>query len=109
VDRSVSRGIGTIAISLAIVIAMDILVVKGMITQANANYWLIAAAALLFLGIYLVIRGTLLKSKPTLLVSSAENPPDVVKEAARVQLDAANRLLMIMSEPAMRIELFVSL
>ena len=97
-DKDVSKGIGTIIISVVAGIALQILVVKGMITQANANYWLIGAIILLFLGVYLVIRGTVLKSKSTPSVSSTENRPSVAEDATRAQDDHyrvlwANRII----------------
>lgn len=86
------KGIGTIAISFAITIVAEILVVKGVITQANANLWLIGAVALLFLGIYLVIRGTVFKPKPTTSISPTGNQLDITQDATKFQLDHAKAL-----------------
>jgi len=92
VVKSLYKGIGTIIISIVIGVVPQVLVVKGMITQANANYWLIGAIALLLLGVYLVISGTVLKSKTTQLVSPTRKQSDIVQDAAKVQLDYAKAL-----------------
>jgi hypothetical protein len=43
VGKSVSESIGTIIVSIALAVVPQILMVKEMVTQTNANFWLIGS------------------------------------------------------------------
>jgi hypothetical protein len=86
------KGIGTIVMSIAVGIIPQVLVIKGIITQANANYWLIGAGILFLTGVYLLIHGIIFKPKTTSSVLPINSQEDLAKEAARIQLSAAQIL-----------------
>lgn len=59
--------------SLAGGLGLEALVIMGIITQSNANIWLIAAGILLIIGIYFILAGTILRPKAPPLDTSNIN------------------------------------
>jgi len=68
-DKSISIGVASCILSIAIGAGIQFAVVMGMITQVNAIYFLIGAGALFLIGIGLLVRGARQEPKTTSSIS----------------------------------------